>query len=512
VGAEPQCKRREAPLGAEPQRKRRGTVGAEPPAADAVGDWARSGVVALTGPAGGPPLLPPGRGASVARELAARFAALTGVHVDGAALLSERAAFTGHRRRGAVSAGGACRLLPTADGWAAVTCARPDDPALLGALAGREVGDDPWPAVCRWLCAHTGAELARRAELLGIAAGPVAVAAPALTPRPRQRAAPPAAPALAPPLRQRAAPPAAPALAPPLRHRAAPPVMPTAPAAPVTRATSAPWAARALTGRPLTDRALTDLPLTDLPLTGALVVDFSALWAGPLCAHLLGLAGARVVKVETPWRPDGARRGNAAFYDLLHAGHRCVALDPHTSSGREAMAALVDAADIVIESSRPRALARFGLDAGAAVALGTTWVSITAYGRASDRIGFGDDVAAASGLVARDARGYPVFCGDAIADPLTGLTAAVRAACAPAGGALLDIAMADVVAATVVTATPDPAPAPPAARRDAGGWVVDTAAGPVRVARPRRRQARGSAARPGEHTDEVLRELGISAR
>jgi crotonobetainyl-CoA:carnitine CoA-transferase CaiB-like acyl-CoA transferase len=426
------------------------------PGTDRLADWARSGVVALTGWPGGPPLVPPGHAASVAGELAARFAAVTGVQVDGAALLSERAAFTGHRRRGAVSAGGACRLLPTADGWAAVTCARPDDPALLGALAGREVGDDPWPAVRRWLRVHTGAGLARRAELLGIAAGPVTT--------------------------------------------------PAAPASTATRATSAPRADRALTAR---------------PVAGALVADFSALWAGPLCAHLLGLAGARVVKVETPWRPDGARRGNAAFYDLLHAGHRCVTLDPHTSGGRAAMAGLAAAADIVIESSRPRALARFGLDAGAAVARGATWVSITAYGRASDRVGFGDDVAAASGLVARDARGYPVFCGDAIADPLTGLTAAVRAACAPAGGALLDIAMADVVAATMVTATVLPAtldPAldqalpRPAARRDAGGWVVDTAAGPVPVARPRRRQARGSAARSGEHTGEVLRELGIGAR
>ena len=93
--------------------------------------------MALTGRAGGPPLVPPGRAASVAGELAARFAAVTGVRVDGAWLLSERAAFTGHRRRGAVSAGGACRLLPTADGWAAVSCARPDDAALLGALAAR---------------------------------------------------------------------------------------------------------------------------------------------------------------------------------------------------------------------------------------------------------------------------------------------------------------------------------------------------------------------------------------
>jgi len=413
--------------------------------ADPVADWARSGVVALTGRPDGPPLVPPGRGATVANELADRFAVLTGVRVDGARLLSERAAFTGHRRNGAVSVGGACRLLPTADGWVAVSCARPDDPALLGALISEDIGDDPWPAVTRWAAKHSGAELAERAALLGVAAVPVGGFAALGLP------------------------------APPQSH-------------------------------------------TVRSVAGLLVVDFSALWAGPLCAHLLGLAGARVVKVETPWRPDGARRGNAAFYDLLHAGARSVAFDPLTSAGRGAMAALVNAADIVIESSRPRALARFGLDADAAVAAGTTWVSITAYGRAVDRVGFGDDIAAAAGLVAADADGRPLFVGDAIADPLTGLTAALLAAEAaeapeaPEGGALLDIAMAAVVAATAggdrfgdhsVRSLP--------ARRGGEGWVVDTASGQVPVARPRRRAAEtpGNAADLGEHTAEISAELGL---
>jgi crotonobetainyl-CoA:carnitine CoA-transferase CaiB-like acyl-CoA transferase len=426
---------------------------------DPAADWAHSGVVALTGRPDGSPLVPPGRGATVAAELAAQFAATTGVLLDGARLLSERAAFTGQKRRGSVSAGGACRLLPTADGWAAVSCARPDDPVLLGALVSEDVGGDPWPAVTRWLSGHTGAELRERADLLGIAAAPVG--------RPPAPARPPV----------------------------------PAPAEPAASRTAA----------------------APRPLAGLLVADFSALWAGPLCAHLLGLAGARVVKVETPWRPDGARRGNAAFYRLLHAGHRSVAFDPLTSAGREAMAALVIAADIVIESSRPRALARFGLDADAAAAAGTTWVSITASGRAVDRVGFGDDVAAGVGLVAADADGHPLFCGDAIADPLTGLTAALLAAQAPAGGALLDVAMSGVVAATLdtaTTATTATRPAvrarrPPSARRsedaDADGdrWVVDTASGPVLVAPPRRRRVPGKAADLGEHTAEVSAELGI---
>ena len=58
-----------------------------------------------------------------------------------------------------------------------------------------------------------------------------------------------------------------------------------------------------------------------------LVLDLTALWAGPLCCHLLQAQGARVVKVENIHRPDGARRGPARFYDLLNAGKDSVALD-----------------------------------------------------------------------------------------------------------------------------------------------------------------------------------------
>ncbi|MFK0021273.1 CoA transferase [Streptomyces sp. NPDC090798] len=404
-------------------------------------DWASSGIVSLTGRADGPPLVPPGCAATYARELSERIYELTActpspVRVDGAGLLAERAAFTGHSRRGRTSPGGACRLLPVADGWAAVSCARVDDPALLGALVGSELTGDPWPAVASWLRDHSGAELAERAELLGLAAGTVA----------------------------------SPATAPPARSPS---------------------------------------HLVSRPVDGLLVVDFSALWAGPLCSHLLGLAGARIVKVETPSRPDGARRGQPDFYRLLHAGHRSVVLNPDTASGRRALAALVAAADIVVEASRPRALARFGLDAWAAVAAGTTWISLTAAGRASGRIGFGDDVAATAGLVAREPDGTPLFCGDAIADPLTGLTAAARALSAPADGSgfLHDIAMTDVVGATLAQ---DPGPAA-AARRSTTGWVLETDRGWIPVAAPRRREPAGDAPSMGENTAEVLRDLGIPA-
>jgi hypothetical protein len=407
---------------------------ARPAASDRVADWAASGVVALTGRADGPPLVPPGRAATVARELAERIGRASGgrVRVDGPRLLSERAAFTGHTRGGAVSAGGRCRLLPTSDGWATVSCARPDDSLLLGALVGADLTGDPWPAVAAWLCAHPGAELAERAALLGLAAAPVDPPPPQVFP---------------------------------------------------------------------------DLPPRSVE--GLLIVDFSALWAGPLCAHLLGMAGAQVVKVETPTRPDGARRGSPGFYRLLHAGHRSVVLDPSLPADRAGLAALVHAADVVIEASRPRALAGFGLDMQAAVAAGTTWISITAAGRSSQRVGFGDDVAAAAGLVVYDAAG-PVFCGDAIADPLTGLTAAALALTAPAdgSGALWDVAMAGVVAATL-----DAGPSAPAvaARPEGSGWMLDTPTGPVPVAVPQRRTVAGAAPAAGADTAAVLAAVGVPA-
>lgn len=399
-------------------------------------DWAESGVVPLTGRRDGPPVVPPGSAATVARALAAHVAsaaALAGrsLDLDGARLLSERAAFTGHTRGGDTTLGGGGRLLRTADGWAAVSCARPDDPLLLGALVCADLDPaDPWPAVTAWVAARTGKELAERAELLGVCAAPCDVAPEAETP-----------------------------------------------------------------GSGAQPRSVEDL----------LVVDFGSLWAAPLCAHLLGLAGARVVKVETPSRPDGARRGNPDFYTLLHAGHESVCLDPDRPADRAALAELVAAADIVLEASRPRALAGFGLDAEAVAAAGATWVSITAAGRASGRVGFGDDIAASAGLVATDERG-PMFVGDAIADPLTGLTAAAAACSADAPARLIDVSMTDVVAATLTGSADDPAPH---TRRVGGHWIVDTAQGPVELAQPRTRRVRGTAPGLGRDTASVLRSLGI---
>jgi len=180
------------------------------------------------------------------------------------------------------------------------------------------------------------------------------------------------------------------------------------------------------------------------------VIDLSALWAGPLCARLLGARGARVIKAELVGRPDGARAGDPVFWQRLNGGKEERVVD-HSALGD-----LVEAADVVITSARARALEQLGLDLERRVhADGLVWVAITGYGLASkwrERVAFGDDAAVAGGLaVAAGGEDAPVFVGDAPADPLAGLAAASAAADVVESGygAVVDVSMQGCVAAAL---------------------------------------------------------------
>ncbi len=331
--------------------------------------------MALTGSPAGPPLVAAGAAATVARAAALAFELLTGVSVDGPALLGERAALMGLHRQGQTSAGGGTRLLRAADGWWALNLARDADlvPALTQAAAGDPA--DAWAGVTEWACARPVAEVIARTTLLGLAAAGLAE----------------------------------------------------------TAAPAAPW--RIHRGR----AAARERP------GPALVVSLGALWAAPLAAHLLGLSGDRVIHVESDSRPDPTRWRAAEFFALLHRGHehRTVAFTPGDSELR----ALLATADVVIEATA-RALAALGIDAASVLADGRarTWLRITGH-RDGQRVAFGDDAAVAGGLVGWQGGG-PVFAGDAIADPLTGLLGALAvAACAlDQESTLIEMSMSDVAA------------------------------------------------------------------
>jgi len=439
-----------------------GLRGERPRTADAAADadlaWASSGAMWLTGEAGGPPVVAPGPFALAAAGAVTALADLSGraelAQLDGAALLGERAAAWGAERRGRTSPGETCRLLRSADGWLALNLARPEDEALVPALLeGASMAEPIWTALERDLPSRNTHDWVSRGRLMGL----------------------PIAPCASP------------------------------------RATPPPWL-----------RASRFAPALETePAQRPLVLDLSALWAGPLCTHILGLAGARVVKIESTRRMDGARSGPAEFFDLLNADKQMVALDFGDPGDLHRLRSLLARADIVVESARPRALRQLGVDAEEILRTtpGLTWLSITGYGRAqpeADWVAFGDDAAVAAGAAAltggADVR--PLFCGDALADPLAGAHAALAAWAGhrAGGGELLDISLRDVTEHALgwrggATERPGPVQVLPNPAPGSTDWRVRVGDIEQPVLAPRVRPP-GSRARPlGTDTAAVLAEL-----
>jgi crotonobetainyl-CoA:carnitine CoA-transferase CaiB-like acyl-CoA transferase len=473
-----------------------------------VADWAGSGLMELTGEAAGPPQPGPAgvmvaaRGAVLALTLLRRLAGEghTGsgpdqsLALDGPALLGERAAISGLFRRGRTSPGGSTQLLEAADGWVALTLARPSDVEMLAAWMRRDWSGDPWRAASDHLARTEVSSAVDRGQLLGI---PVtAVRSPERSFDDVHATA---------------------------RRQRWPPV---------------PYlidGTRPRPGRPRSVRRVEHVRASRVPLAPGAVVDLSALWAGPLGASLLP---GRIVKVESTDRPDGARRGRRRFFDLLNGGKESVVLDFASPGGLAILRALVRTASVVVDSARSRGLAGLGFDPARLAEEGLTpgWVRVTGYGSSGpwrDRVAFGDDAAAAGGLAAVTGRlavvpgmtsvtgpaggGLPLHCGDAIADPLTGLHAAVAGAALQVGGGghVTEVAMREVVGHALWTgpeigSAPGVA-APPSVRVVQSGtqWRVVTSDASFVVRPPRARPVSGAPApAPGSDRASVLARLG----
>ncbi|MCG8315777.1 MAG: CoA transferase, partial [Pseudomonadales bacterium] len=323
-------------------------------------------------------------------------------NLSGATLLYERALMLGLAPQPRFSPNGSCRLMHCKNAVIAMNLPRPSDWELLPALlcpfladdiAPIEIAEGDWDTLDTYCQPLVACDLLEQAHCLGIAAS----MASELPPAPAQKV-------------QRQC----------FRQQPAekPPVPPT----------------------------------QQQPL----VIDLSSLWAGPLCSYLLQQAGCRVIKVESKQRLDGARLGSPAFYQLLNQGKESVALDFDSSDDIAQLKQLIAQADIVIEASRPRALRQLGIEAEQLVKTtpGLVWLSITGHGRSGadgERIGFGDDAAAAAGLsqIAFEASGEYHLIGDAIADPLTGIHAALAGlkSYRTGGNELISLSLRDTVAA-----------------------------------------------------------------
>ena len=185
-----------------------------------------------------------------------------------------------------------------------------------------------------------------------------------------------------------------------------------------------------------------------LPLEGRRVVDVTSSLAGPSCTQLLAALGADVVKIE-PAEGDHARTwgppwvgGDSALWFAANAGKRSVVMN--LGRDRDDLLALVDEADVFVQSLRPGLAARHGLDAATLRARrpGLVHVSIGAY---ADRPGYDPLVQAASGImsVTGEADRPPVRVGVSLVDFATGqwATIAVLGSLLRGGGATVEVSL-----------------------------------------------------------------------
>ncbi len=133
-------------------------------------------------------------------------------------------------------------------------------------------------------------------------------------------------------------------------------------------------------------------PTEAAPLHGVRVLDLTRVIAGPVCTRTLAFAGADVLRIDRPDRPEFG-------WQHLDTGHgkRSALLD--AARDRDRLDALLAHADVVVLGYRPDGLARLGLSPAALHAAHPHLVvaSLSAWG-SPERRGFDSLVQAASGI------------------------------------------------------------------------------------------------------------------
>ena len=169
-------------------------------------------------------------------------------------------------------------------------------------------------------------------------------------------------------------------------------------------------------------------------LAGTLVVELGGMVSGPFCTRLLADYGATVIKLEPPGgdplRELGAADEAGAWFDGLNTNKLSVVADLDTDDGRAVARAIVERADVVVESLAPGELDR-RLDLTRPRLVVT---SISPFGRTGPRSGCrgGDLTAAAAG-------GLAFITGDEDREPLV-----------PGGHQIEHLAGLEAMAATLI--------------------------------------------------------------
>lgn len=207
-------------------------------------------------------------------------------------------------------------------------------------------------------------------------------------------------------------------------------------------------------------------------LEGVRVLDLSQYLPGPLATLFLADFGADVLKVEPP-RGDEMRNlgprddaGRPIFYEAVNAGKTVRRMDLKQPQDRAAFLALVEGADVLLETFRPGVMARLGLDYAVLSARNPRLVycSLNGYGAGSpmeQAAGHDANYLALAGLLDRNGDATPMYFDPPIADTTGSLYSVVAILGALRGrersgrGCAIDIGLADVAHPLQVFAVAD---------------------------------------------------------
>lgn len=176
-------------------------------------------------------------------------------------------------------------------------------------------------------------------------------------------------------------------------------------------------------------------------LNGVKVVELCHLIAGPYCGMLLADEGADVVKVEPPQgeltrsrepirtSEKGAMSG---YFASLNRRKRSIALDLKNETGAAILHKILADADVFITNMRGQALERLGLHPASLheryprlIVVSMSGFGLFDAGPDANRAGLAMSAEALSGTtgLTRDREGRPTWCGFALGDIVTGMTA-----------------------------------------------------------------------------------------
>jgi alpha-methylacyl-CoA racemase len=96
------------------------------------------------------------------------------------------------------------------------------------------------------------------------------------------------------------------------------------------------------------------------PLQGYRIIEIAGIGPGPFAAMLLSDLGAEVIRVDRAQAVRGPAP-DTPHYDILLRGRRNIAIDLKQPAGVEALLALVESSDALIEGFRPGVMERLGV-------------------------------------------------------------------------------------------------------------------------------------------------------